>query len=922
MFSSVKTRILLILIAMSLLSAASVGVGLLAFNTIQKHFAEITSERVPEIGGTMRLILSTGHLTNQLMEMNAAENRAQLDGKHGAATEQVVLISEQLTALAPNIQIEFSQLMEAVASDIETLQKKRLQEFAANDQLNSTMAFLGRAGGDASQRIKPLVDQAVASLQLGGEATISAVETTLSSLVDDQFKTVTDVLQIRSEINLLAGISLAKSTITDPGRLSILNDIGTSSSKTMMEILPLLEGNDDLAGYTPQIRDAAEFYSNIFLKTDGVSRVAKGKYLSIRQQADSALSGAIDDLVFTLTISAADAVDGNRTAIQDLMDVQVKNIREMLVLDAALQEFISVAMLVALSEDEQALAAAQERLKAAHSRLDAAMIEDVSSITKIVQQLFSASDTNGGVASQRRASMLAARESSQFGAKAISGVQAMANEAGALGLESLEKVGASGVNLSSLIVADKSRMYFILGVVVTVLIGAMIATQSLLIRPLSTLTQTTERLAQGDMAPIEGFDGRKDEIGRMGHALAVFRENSLKHNELDKANKLREVEEQNNRRAMFNLLASEIGSVVSSASAGDFSKRVEKKFDDAELAELSNDLNSLMDTTELGLDETRIALKAMAAADLTHCMAGDFQGIFSELADDVNETTRNLSGLVGKIRESATSSSGSAIELTNGAQKLASRAEQQAATLEETASAIEEMSEIAKSSSESLTEAEILSNQVAEKTEVGSTAATAAVENVQLIQESSSKIYEIISVIENISFQTNLLALNAAVEAARAGDAGKGFAVVASEVRALAQRSTDAASEISNLIRESTERVTQGVKSVEAAKSSFNDIDGSVRPVIELLSQIANSVREQATGVGEISQAVNRMDEMTQENAQMADMSTSMAGQLSKEISDLSDLAGTFKIENAPGEPTKQKNESHQQDILGDEVAA
>jgi methyl-accepting chemotaxis protein len=277
-------------------------------------------------------------------------------------------------------------------------------------------------------------------------------------------------------------------------------------------------------------------------------------------------------------------------------------------------------------------------------------------------------------------------------------------------------------------------------------------------------------------------------------------------------------------------------------------------------------------------------------------MEGVFKGDFAELQSDVNASTARLSELIGGIREVVLSTADQASQLAEGAQQMSSRTEGQAATLEETAAAIEQMSTAINVNVEALNRAEKLSGAVSGKTVSGGEAAREAVENVQRIERSSARITEIIAVIESIAFQTNLLALNAAVEAARAGDAGKGFAVVAAEVRTLAQRSTEATRKITELIDESAASVAAGVASVEATGAALKEIETSVLPLIDSLSEIARAGREQAQGVEEVNQSVADLDRATQENAVFAERSTVAASDLAGELTALEQLVAEFTV--------------------------
>ena len=210
---------------------------------------------------------------------------------------------------------------------------------------------------------------------------------------------------------------------------------------------------------------------------------------------------------------------------------------------------------------------------------------------------------------------------------------------------------------------------------------------------------------------------------------------------------------------------------------------------------------------------------------------------------------------------------------------------------------MEQISSTVTSSAQRLGEAESLAAEITRRTATGEEAAREAVSAVGRIEESSSKISDIISVIDSIAFQTNLLALNAAVEAARAGEAGKGFAVVAAEVRTLAQRSSDAAKDIAGLIQESAGHVGEGVRLVQRTGESLNRITGGIDELARAIGDIATAGREQSQGVSEVNDAVAQLDGATQENAAAAERAAAAVRELRGEIAELSDLVGRFVFE-------------------------
>ncbi|MGH6955246.1 MAG: methyl-accepting chemotaxis protein, partial [Caulobacteraceae bacterium] len=239
-------------------------------------------------------------------------------------------------------------------------------------------------------------------------------------------------------------------------------------------------------------------------------------------------------------------------------------------------------------------------------------------------------------------------------------------------------------------------------------------------------------------------------------------------------------------------------------------------------------------------------------------------------------------------------------EISQAADNLSKRTEQQAASLEETAAALDEITATVRKTAEGANHArEIVSTARADAEQSGEVVRR-AVGAMSAIEQSAQQISQIIGVIDEIAFQTNLLALNAGVEAARAGDAGKGFAVVASEVRALAQRSADAAKEIKALISASTQQVGQGVDLVGQTGQSLERIVGQVAEITGVVSEIAASAQEQATGLQEVNTAVNQMDQVTQQNAAMVEQSTAASHSLSQEAGELARLVGRFKVGEEP----------------------
>ncbi len=288
------------------------------------------------------------------------------------------------------------------------------------------------------------------------------------------------------------------------------------------------------------------------------------------------------------------------------------------------------------------------------------------------------------------------------------------------------------------------------------------------------------------------------------------------------------------------------------------------------------------------------AMAALSQGDLTYRMADDIPPEYGQLRGDFNGAMAKLAETMGAIAANAQGILGAGGEISKAADNLSRRTEQQAASLEETAAALDEITTTVRKTAESAKEANAVVATAKNDAEHSGDVVKRAVDAMSAIESSSNQVGQIIGVIDEIAFQTNLLALNAGVEAARAGDAGRGFAVVASEVRALAQRSAQAAKEIKGLISASSVQVGAGVELVGETGKSLDRIVIHVNQINLLVTEIASSAQDQASGLAQVNIAINQMDQVTQQNAAMVEESTAASHALSAEASDLAQLVTQF----------------------------
>ncbi len=415
--------------------------------------------------------------------------------------------------------------------------------------------------------------------------------------------------------------------------------------------------------------------------------------------------------------------------------------------------------------------------------------------------------------------------------------------------------------------------------------------------PVNRMAAVARRLADNEYDLEVPYAGRRDEIGEMAQALEVFRDNGMKVAQMTEAEAARIIADQQARTRMMGELQAAFGNVVDAAVAGDFSRRVDVEFPDAELNQLAASVNNLVETVDGGLNETSRVLSSLAQANLTERVTGRYSGAFDRLKGDTNAVADKLTEIVGQLRETSRSLKQATGEILSGTNDLSERTTKQAATIEETSAAMDQLATTVVQNAERANEASKVAGTVTRTAEEGGEVMTKANGAMAAIETSSGKISNIIGMIDDIAFQTNLLALNASVEAARAGEAGKGFAVVAVEVRRLAQSAAEASAEVKVLIEQSETEVKGGSKLVAEAAGKLEAMLTAARTSSGLMDGIARESREQAQAIDQVNVAVRQLDEMTQHNAALVEETNAAIEQTEAQAVELDQIVGVFTLD-------------------------
>ena len=448
--------------------------------------------------------------------------------------------------------------------------------------------------------------------------------------------------------------------------------------------------------------------------------------------------------------------------------------------------------------------------------------------------------------------------------------------------------------------AKSKRNLIILGIAaVLVGLGAAVLIAASFSRPIRHAMAVSEEIANGNFSN-EIVTKRRDELGRLLKSLDQTRatlDEVERNKERERAEQVALLESRvdEERRKMMasqeQVQAEQARSAELKAQAdAERQKQLEIEREAArEQAHAAEELGRLIDTLGKGLER-------LSSGDLTVRMDDDVPEAYRKLTEDFNTTVDRLADTVSGIISATNDVSNAAVEIATSTTDLSQRTEEQAAGLEETAASLQEMATSVKKNAENAQRANEFAASMRSVADNSTTVVGNTVDAMSKIESSSGEISEITSVIDEIARQTNLLALNAAVEAARAGDAGRGFAVVATEVRSLAQRSSEAAKNIKELITNSSGQVKDGVALVNQAGEALNKIVESIRDVSSIVADIATTTNEQAQGIDHVNQALTQLDEVTQQNSALVEENAATAKTLEHQSADMAQRVAFFKL--------------------------
>ena len=894
---SVLGRMALIVGAIAIMVFAAIAVSLSVFQTTVQSLSSLSEERVAELVEGQNVVLEIDTLKETLPALLIARDVTEANTAFGEATQSLERVKHLAEDLPPAEAAEVTPLIGQVTSSLEVLATARINEFRVDESIEALLDEASNIATTASGVLETIADDTYFDVVMGGEETIENVDQMLSRLIYDDFALLQATLEARGQFSLLIGVALSAVETRDQGMISILQDIATAAQSKLDQLLPQLEANEATAAAVEDIRAAQDTMTKVF-EADRW-RVSAADILSYRQKADAALSLAVDDLSFNLVLVGEETTESSAKALRILLDEKVALIRDRAALDQAARAVVTAAFNVAGVQVRAKLAPATDALAVAADKLRGLMADETEELRSTLDQIVDLADPETGIAQARVKALEAQQHVGTAAYEATKAVHRITLAVSSMMTRSTETIDLTASELTAEMGTANTQLKTIAGLSFAIIAVALFAAWWGIVRPLGRVTATTERLAKGDLSEITGLS-RLGEMGRLASALKTFRDAAIEQIRLQEEKEAAEVAaraqerqaEEERRAAEKRAHEAELERAQETRRREEEEAAREKKMRDENEAER----RAHAEEQARVVSSLATGLRKLAAGDLTGVIDERFPGAYEELRSDYNSALKNLAGLVSELRGAALRIDGNAIELASAANELSRRTEGNAATLEETAAAINELTAAVASAASNANVSDKTAKSAHSGAENGRKVMRYAVEVMDQIKGSSEQIEKIIGVIEDIAFQTNLLALNAGVEAARAGSAGQGFAVVASEVRALAQRSSEAAQEIGGLITETNSQIADGAERVGQASKSLDEIIQDVDVVTAQIAQISVSADEQKITVTEINTAVTQLDSATQANVAMFEETSAATQVLSNEAKQLSNLVAQFSV--------------------------
>ena len=914
---SVGTKLVLILLTAASTTVAALVIGRFETQAVSGHMTTLSGKELPAIRDGVSMIVATAEMRAELTDVMLAANPAELTEHHGHFVAQLTSTQDALAQMSPTIRDTLKPLLEQMADQMAAPVAARLAAFDRQAEVRQRVEALTRVSARIDAELARQQLEGQTELQALGEQSSAAVAGGLRQLVEGEFASIAVVLQTRSDLSALSGTVISLGLQGTPSEAAKLQAAGLSALDQLAAEVRQMKQDGSLvaaAGSAAELLGQATTLlrehsaapaiigqtATAAATTASASNAQLGIILDKLDAVDKALTAAQQLLLTRVADLASQTVENDRTVLSALVASQVGSVQRSFALNTAIRHVVGASYQAALTDTEAALADI-EKLAAEQNLAVAQMLQDHDpAMAPMIQVLLDLTSIETGIVMSQRTYLTAQKQVAVavwHAEELLSAGVDQTVELAHLQLDSIEQLGTE-------IIADgrQTESLFLLTAVISAAILLVMPFVSYLfvVRPLSATARATTRLAQGDMAAVDGLKQSRGEVGAMVAALGVFRDNLVEKARLEQEESANQAKRIEAERLATQHQAAQVARETAQQAEQDQRQRDMEAAEAAKRDEMRRAADAERQAREavqtMVVTELANGLRRLAQGDLRAKIEMVFSEGYDPLRLDFNAAVATLKEVIGSIRTSVESIHGGSDEISRATADLSRRTEKTAAMLEQSAAALTELTASVESAADGAGEAARIVETARGSAEASGSVVREAVQTMGAIEQSSRKISTIVSVIDDIAFQTNLLALNAGVEAARAGEAGRGFAVVASEVRALSQRSSDAAREIADLISESGRQVTRGVGLVGKTGDALRDIVRSVVEISRHVSTIAASAREQSTGISEINTAIALLDQATQQNAAMVEETTAASMTLAGEASQLSRTVAHFTI--------------------------
>ena len=888
-FGSIAFKVTGSLAAMGIATGAAVIIGLMVFASLGASVQSLMSTEVPRIAASQSVIEGTRAARDALILVSQAPDAAAVNTAGQRFDTALGGLDADVAAMGVETVDGLPQMVDDLAAAVDRMGAALDERFQAEARMVEQIKAFQSLAVTTSEILTELSDNAFFDVSIGGENTVTTVRGALQTLTEDEFGYMQAILGVRADLNLVTSLALAINAEQDAALTGIMRDVVTAAFGRMDRALTQLKDNGRLADSEDVLLATRDELGQLvrggFVRRPGLSQ----RLLALRQDSDAALGSLIDDESFALAIMASDRAGDTDAAIRKLVDTDVRRLGESSRIEIAVQALFLSALLGAATQDAVAVEAAQAVLSEKARAVAAAASDEIVTpeLAARLDEIIAFADAEDGLLATRRTYLDAVTTAKALSRDASDQLTQIATTAQAQGADAMQAMVESGDAVLAKTTRAREEMLLIGAISAALLLLSPILTWFWIVRPMVRVTRVTERLATGDLAPVTGFGRTGGEIGRMAAALAVFRDGLIDREAMQAQEREREA-----RDRAASIAAEEAKRAADAKAQAEQARREaeDRAREDAAKArqeELARAAQAERDerAAEQSLVVTNLAkaLQQLASGDLTTEISTPFAGAYEDLRRDFNATVSALASTLREVVENAESIKNGAHDISSTADGLSRRTESTAATLQQTAVAMDQLTSSVGSSARLAVETDASVAAAKGNAEFSGGIIEETVAAMDQIAESSGKITAIVKLIDDIAFQTNLLALNAGVEAARAGDAGRGFAVVASEVRALAQRSSEAASDIGDLIAESGNQVRKGVELVDRTGTALREIVESVSVIAGQVSDIAASAKRQSTTLADINDAVMQLDQSTQQNAARLEETTAASETLTQD---------------------------------------